>query len=101
VIRVIYRWQVDPDRREAFVDWWHEGTLRIRSTRHGALGSTLLEPNNDPSHFTAVARWRCREDLETFWADTDGSVFDGAELVSTEIFEEVDDLTLHAPGGEL
>jgi heme-degrading monooxygenase HmoA len=101
VIRVIYRWRVESNRREAFVDWWHEGTLRIRSARHGALGSTLLEPSDDPLHFAAVARWRRREDLEAFWADPDGSVFDGAELVSTEIFEEVDDLTLQAPSSEV
>jgi hypothetical protein len=98
---VIYRWRVEPDRREAFVDWWHEGTLRIRSTRRGALGSTLLEPSNEALHFTAIARWRSRADLEAFWADPGGSPLDGAELVSTEIFEEIDDLTLRASGTEL
>jgi heme-degrading monooxygenase HmoA len=94
MIRVIYRWRVDPDRREEFAAWWHEGTLRIRSTRRGALGSTLLAPNNDVLHFVAVARWRSWEDLEAFWAVAGGSPFDGAELISTEVFEEVDDLTL-------
>jgi hypothetical protein len=49
-------------------------------------------------HFVAVARWRSREDLEAFWADPAGAPFDEAELVSTEVFEEVDDLTLKGHG---
>jgi heme-degrading monooxygenase HmoA len=93
-IRVLYRWRVDTYRRDDFVDWWHEGTLRIRSTRRGALGSTLLAPTNDESHFVAIARWRSRQDLEAFWTDPGGAAFDGAELVSTDVFEEVDDLIL-------
>ena len=97
MIRVIYRWRVDSVRRDDFASWWHEGTLRIRSTRPGALGSTLLAPTNDDAHFVAVARWHSNEDLEAFWADPGGQEFDGAELVSTEIFEEVDDLTLQRP----
>jgi hypothetical protein len=76
--------------------------MRIRSTRTGAWGSTLLAPtDDDSSHFVAVARWRCREDLEAFWADPGGSPFGGAELVSTEIFEEVDDLSLQDPTTDL
>jgi hypothetical protein len=98
---VIYRWRVDPARRDEFAAWWHEGTLRIRSTRPGALGSTLLAPSNDALHFAAIARWRSREDLKAFWANPGGTPFDGAELVSTETFEEVDDLTLQVPGTEL
>ena len=94
MIRVIYRWRVDPERVEDFAAWWHEGTLRIRSTYPGALGSTLLAPTTDSSHFVAVARWESVEALEAFWANPDGPPFDGAELMSAEVFDEVDDLTL-------
>lgn len=97
MIRVIYRWRVDTERRTDFATWWHEGTLRIRSSRPGALGSTLLEPTTDDAHLVAIARWRSREDLEAFWADPGGSGFSGAELESVEIYEEVDDLTLPEP----
>lgn len=91
--RVIYRWRVDADRRDDFARWWHEGTLRIRSTHPGSLGSTLLAPN-DATLFVAIARWRSQEDLLAFWAEPGGSPFEGAELVSSEILDELDDLTL-------
>jgi hypothetical protein len=93
VIRVIYRWRIDPDRRDDFVTWWHEGTLRIRSTRQGAMGSTLLLPEDD-SYLVAIARWKTREDLEAFWADPGGSDFEGAILGSVEILDELDHLTV-------
>jgi hypothetical protein len=67
----------------------------------GPWGSTLLAPTTDDAHLAAVARWRSKEDIEAFWADPGGSDFDGAELLSVEIFEEVDDLTLQDPVTDL
>jgi heme-degrading monooxygenase HmoA len=94
MIRVLYRWQVDEQRHAEFGRWWHEGTLRIRSTYPGALGSTLLAPTADRSHLAAVARWRSRADLEAFWTNPRGTPFDGATLESAEIFDEIDDLVV-------
>ena len=94
VIRVLYRWTIDSSRRAEFMTWWHEGTLRIRATHRGALGSTLLAPVADPGSLVAIARWKSQRDLEAFWADPGGSPFDGASLESVELFEEKDDLTL-------
>ena len=100
MIRVMYRWRVDQERREDFAMWWHEGTLRIRSSFDGALGSTLLAPKDDDAHFVAIARWRSGDDLESFWANPGGPGFDGAELESVEVFEELDDLSLYDSPGD-
>ena len=94
MIKVIYRWRIDPDRQSDFASWWHDGTLRIRSSRQGALGSTLCRPTGDDEHLVAVARWESQEDLVEFWKEPAGSTFEGAHLESAEIFDELDDLTV-------
>jgi len=94
VVRVIYRWRIDPARRDEFVAWWHEATVRIRSSHRGAMGSTLLQPKNDDVLMVAVARWASEGDLEAFWADGAGPGFSGSELEAIELFEELDHLTL-------
>ncbi len=97
MIRVIYRWRVDLDRRSDFAAWWHEGTLRIRGSHPGALGSTLLAPVDDDDHVVAIAQWSSMEDLEAFWADPGSSALDDAHLALVEVFDEVDDLTIPGP----
>jgi heme-degrading monooxygenase HmoA len=98
MIRAVYRWSVPPDRRADFAAWWHHGTLRIRSTRSGALGSILLAPVDDADHLVAIARWRSRRDLEAFWAEPGGDPFEGASLVSAEVLDELDDLSVPGDG---
>jgi heme-degrading monooxygenase HmoA len=94
VIRVIYRWQVDPEAQDGFLYWWHEGTLAIRRDRAGALGSILLRSDEDVSSFTAVARWQSRADLEAFWAASPAQAVTRVELAAVEVFDEIDDLEL-------
>lgn len=54
MVRVIYRWSEPPGRKTEFADWWHRGTLRIRSDFAGALGSTLLAPVEDQGELAAI-----------------------------------------------
>jgi heme-degrading monooxygenase HmoA len=94
MISVIYRWRIDPELREDFANWWHEGTLRIRSSRKGAKGSTLLQAKDDDAHIVAIARWASEPDLDAFWQDPGESPFAGAVLESVGILEERDHLTI-------
>lgn len=93
MIRVVYRWRVESDRYAEFVQWWHEGTLRIRSDHPGAMGSTLCRPSPPGETVVAIARWKSQEDLERLWKSAGGSEFPWAEMESVELLEEVDHLT--------
>jgi len=97
MIRVIYRWRVERRRQDDFIRWWHEGTVRIRSSKPGARGSTLTRPTAGDDQVVAVARWDSEDDLAAFWADPGGSDFPGATLESVEVLHELDHLTLEAP----
>jgi hypothetical protein len=93
MIRAIHRWQVDPEPEGAFVSRWHQGTVRIRSSQTGAMGSTLLRTDSDQNQWVAIARCESVEALTTFWNDPGGPQLEGAALVSVEVLEEVDHLT--------
>jgi len=58
------------------------------------MGSTLLRTDSDQYQWVAIARWESVESLTAFWNDTSGSQFEGAAVVSVEVLEEVDHLTL-------
>jgi len=100
VIRVIYRWRIDADRKADFAAWWHEGTLRIRATQPGAMGSTLHRPTDDEECLVGIARWQSTEQLTSFWERMSPLEFPGAEMLSLEILEEIDHLTLESEARE-
>jgi hypothetical protein len=58
------------------------------------MGSTLLTTDSDKYLWVAIARWESSEALTAFWDDPGGSQFEGAALVSVDVLEEVDHLTL-------
>lgn len=94
MVRVLYRWRVAPARHQQFVTWWHDGTVRIRESQPGVLGSTLCRPSDDADVFVGIARWESRAAVEAFWARATGDGFDGAVLESIQVLDELDDLTL-------
>jgi heme-degrading monooxygenase HmoA len=97
MVRVLYRWRIEDGRRDAFVEWWHQGTTEIRGNWPGAMGSTLMSDPSDPHHIAAIARWRSRDDVDAFWTAAANQLFEGAHLESIEVFDELDDLTVPSP----
>jgi heme-degrading monooxygenase HmoA len=95
VIRVIYRWSVGAGSESDFLTWWHDGTMSIRNSHDGAMGSTLLRSTESPTTFVAVARWRSRDHLARFRRTAGVRPFADAALESIEVLEEIDDLTVH------
>jgi len=94
VIRVIYRWRLEATRRADFASWWHDGTLGIRATQPGAMGSTLFGSTEDDDCLIGIARWQNRDALTAFWERMSPLEFPGAVLESLEILDELDHLTV-------
>lgn len=57
MIRVIYRWTVNPGEEERFIRDWQAGTRKIQDNCPGAHGSFLIRDRKNPEHFFGVARW--------------------------------------------
>jgi heme-degrading monooxygenase HmoA len=57
MIRVVYRWSVDPQQADAFVAAWWEATRYIQQAWPDARGSVLLKSQVDANVYLAVARW--------------------------------------------
>jgi hypothetical protein len=75
--------------------WWHDGTMSIRSSHDGAMGSTLLRSAEATMEFVGVARWKSQEHLARFRRTADTLRFPGATLETIEVLDEIDDLTIH------
>jgi heme-degrading monooxygenase HmoA len=108
MIRVIYRWRVKPGKEEMFRHAWEKGTIAMRRTFKGAHGSLLLQSQKLSSEFTAIAKWDNEPDLlaarkSSLWPpdpDATHSVHLAAgRTISTEIFEEINDLAAGSQHG--
>jgi heme-degrading monooxygenase HmoA len=103
MIRVIYRWRVKPGGEEDFRRAWEKGTRAIIGTVEGAHGSLLMRCKETPSEFVGIARWDSFEAWQSArqhrpWPPDSESTRTvrvlAGRTISTEIFEELSDLTI-------
>ena len=66
MVRVMYRWKVNPGQETVFARAWTQGTKVIRATVKGARGSLLLQSRKNPCEFVAIARWLSVADWQAF-----------------------------------
>lgn len=97
MIRVIYRWQVEPANFEAFKETWRATTNRIHETVPGALGSFMLKACEAEEEILTVARWDSQDSWRAFWRDQNPTEMESmrklGKRVSVECYEEVEDHT--------
>jgi antibiotic biosynthesis monooxygenase (ABM) superfamily enzyme len=103
MIRVIYRWRVDPERAEEFAAAWREATRYVQQAWPDARGSVLLKSQSEADVYLAVARWESVESWRTSREAAGvvpSSVIERMQAAaggpaSYEIFDEVSDWPAH------
>ncbi|WP_449285380.1 antibiotic biosynthesis monooxygenase family protein [Marinobacter sp. PE14] len=97
VIRVVYRWKVNPENFENFKEVWVHTTNNIHETVPGALGSFMLRSTENETEVVTVAKWDSVESWKRFWVSDNPSEMVGmrriGERVSVTIYDEIDDFT--------
>ena len=97
MIRVIYRWEVQPKDFEDFKMVWSVTTNRIHETVPGALGSFMLRASDRDSEILTVAKWVSEDSRKKFWGkqnpDEMLEMRTLGKRLSVEAFNEVDDYT--------
>lgn len=58
-IRVVYQFEVSLEDTERFVRAWHQ--IVEAHSGHGALGSTLLRHEDEPTRWCAISHWVDRQ----------------------------------------
>ena len=97
MVRVVYRWKVEPRNFAAFRESWSATTNRIHDTVSGAMGSFMLRGCESETEVITVAKWDRLESWEAFWQGEDPEAMKGmrmlGERLSAVAYEEVEDLT--------
>ena len=97
MIRVIYRWQVEPDTFEEFKKVWRVTTNQIHDSVPGALGSFMLRAHESGSDVLTVAKWDSIESWKQFWGNSDpqemGEMRRLGKRISVDVYYEIEDHT--------
>ncbi len=97
MIRVIYRWEVEPENFEKFRETWRVTTNQIHKSVPGALGSFMLKSHESELDVSTVAKWQSFESWEKFWGNTNpeemGDMRKLGKRISVEVFSEIEDHT--------
>ncbi|MGH8012353.1 MAG: antibiotic biosynthesis monooxygenase family protein [Candidatus Binataceae bacterium] len=102
MIRVIYRWRVNPGGEQAFQQAWEQGTKAIMRAVEGSHGSLLMRCGDTPSEFAGMAKWesfeawRAAHKSPNWPPDREATRVVhrvAGKTISREIFEELSDLT--------
>ncbi|GAB4344884.1 MAG: hypothetical protein Kow006_01380 [Gammaproteobacteria bacterium] len=97
MVRVIYRWQVEPEQFEAFRSAWRRVTDQIHERVEGALGSALLRSCETESEVLTIAKWDSLAAWKRFWGAADPAQMQALRQhgirLSAEAFEVIEDRT--------
>lgn len=97
MVRVIYRWQVTPEKFDLFQQTWRRTTNHIHQTVPGALGSFMLRACEDESEILTVAKWDCLASWQAFWGASNPEEMQGlrriGKRISVDAYDEIEDHT--------
>lgn len=97
MIRVVYRWYVEPENFKEFRRVWSNATDRIYKSAPGALGRCMLKRAKNKSEVLTIANWDSLKSWENFWGNENPREMEGMlELgirASVEVYEQIDDRT--------
>lgn len=97
MIRVIYRWVVQPKDFEDFRRVWSATTNRIHDSVPGALGSFMLRAGDRDSEVLTVAKWESEDTWKKFWGTQNPEEMREmrklGKRLSVKAYSEIDDYT--------
>lgn len=97
MVRIFYRWQVQPANFEAFKQTWRITTTNIHASVPGALGSFMLRACEDESEIVTVAKWDSLTSWQAFWGTDNPKEMEGlrkiGNRISVDLYEEIEDQT--------
>jgi antibiotic biosynthesis monooxygenase (ABM) superfamily enzyme len=94
MIRVMYRWTIEPGHEDEFIRNWDAGTRRIREKFPGSYGSMMLRSAKNRQHFYGVGRWESRAAWDAAQEGLIAMKLPGPMPESVRFFDEIDELTL-------